>query len=96
MARYDRIAPITAPRRESSFPGWLVLRDIEGNDRDVEVARRARLRFLALRPVTRLLDRGIDGVSRDSYLSQIEAVRSAIASALPPPSEGRGVRIEPE
>jgi tetratricopeptide (TPR) repeat protein len=78
MARYDRIAPLTAPMRETSFPGWLVLRDIEGNDRDVEAARRARLRFLALRPVARLLDRGIDGVSRESYLSQIEAVREEL------------------
>ena len=78
MARYDRIAPLTAPLRESSFPGWLVLRDIEGNDRDVEAARRARLRFLALRPITRLLDRGADGVSRESYLSQIEAVREEL------------------
>jgi tetratricopeptide (TPR) repeat protein len=78
MARYDRIAPLTAPVRESSFPGWLVLRDIEGNDRDVEAARRARLRFLALRPVTRLLERGVDGVGRESYLSQIEAVREEL------------------
>ena len=78
MARYDRIAPLTAPRREGSFPGWLVLRDIEGNDRDVEAARRARLRFLALRPVSRLLDRGVDGVGRESYLSQIEAVREEL------------------
>ena len=78
MARYDRIAPLAPPPRETAFPGWLVLRDIEGNDRDVEAARRARLRFLAIRPVTRLLDRGIDGVSRESYLSQLEAVREEL------------------
>jgi tetratricopeptide (TPR) repeat protein len=78
MARYDRIAPLSAPLREGAFPGWLILRDIEGNDRDVEAARRARLRFLALRPVRRLLDRGVTGISRESYLSQIEAVREEL------------------
>ena len=78
MARYDRIAPLSAPSRESAFPAWLVLRDIDGNDRDSEVARRARLRFLALRPVLRLLARGMDGVSRESYLAQIEAVREEL------------------
>lgn len=78
MARYDRIAPLTAPSREGAFPGWLVLRDIEGNDRDLEAARRARLRFLALRPVSRLLDRGVKGISRESYLAQIEAVREEL------------------
>lgn len=78
MARYDRIAPLSAPSRESAFPGWLVLRDIEGNDRDTEGARRARLRFLAVRPVVRLLDRGIGGVSKESYKAQIEAVREEL------------------
>ncbi|MGQ0815634.1 MAG: hypothetical protein ACT4O1_14460 [Gemmatimonadota bacterium] len=78
MARYDRIAPLTAPTREHAFPAWLVLRDIEGNDRDVEHARRARLRFLAIRPVGRLLDRGVTGISRDSYLAQIEAAREEL------------------
>lgn len=83
MARYDRIAPLPAPARDSAFPAWLVLRDIEGSDRDVEVARRARLRFLAIRPVIRLLDRGFDGVSRESYLAQLEAVREELGY-LPP------------
>lgn len=78
MARYDRIAPLAAPAREAAFPAWLALRDIEGNDRDAEVARRARLRFLALRPIVRLLDRGVAGVSRESYLAQIEAVREEL------------------
>jgi tetratricopeptide (TPR) repeat protein len=78
MARYDRIAPLNAPAREGAFPGWLVLRDIEGNDRDIEGARRARLRFLALRPVSRLLERGVEGISRESYLAQIEAVREEL------------------
>lgn len=78
MARYDRIAPLPAPSRETAFPAWLVLRDIDGSDRDNEVARRARLRFLAIRPIVRLLDRGMSGVSRDSYLAQIEAVREEL------------------
>jgi hypothetical protein len=78
MARYDRIAPISPPTRELSFPGWLVLRDIEGNDRDADVARRARLRFLAIRPVIRLLDRGVGGIGRESYLAQLEAVREEL------------------
>lgn len=78
MARYDRLAPLSAPLRDSAFPAWPVLRDIEGNDRDVELARRARLRFLALRPVRRLLDRGFANVGRESYLAQIEAVREEL------------------
>ncbi|MGQ0561995.1 MAG: hypothetical protein ACT443_08995 [Gemmatimonadota bacterium] len=78
MARYDRIAPLSPPSREAAFPAWLVLRDIEGNDRDAEVARRARLRFLAIRPVRRLLDRGLNRMGRDSYLAQIEAVREEL------------------
>ena len=51
MARYDRIAPIPIPAREAAFPGWLMLRDLAGRERDPELARRARLRFLALRPL---------------------------------------------
>lgn len=78
MARYDRIAPLSPPSRAEAFPGWLVLRDIEGNDRDVELARRARLRFLALRPVRRLLTRGATAVPRESYLAQIEGVREEL------------------
>lgn len=78
MARYDRIAPLSAPLRDSAFPAWPVLRDIEVNDRDLELARRARLRFLALRPVRRLLDRGFTNVGRESYLAQIEAVREEL------------------
>ena len=55
MARYDRIAPIPIPAREAAFPGWLMLRDLAGRERDPELARRARLRFLALRPLLRVL-----------------------------------------
>jgi tetratricopeptide (TPR) repeat protein len=78
MARYDRIAPLTAPDRERAFSAWPVLRDLEGKERDAELARRARLRFLALRPVRRLLRLGIDGVPAASYQRQIEGVREEL------------------
>ena len=80
MARYDRIAPLTSPSRDHAFPAWAVLRDVEKQDRDVDVCRRARLRFLALRPVRRLLDRDAVAVSEQSYLRQIEAVREELGS----------------
>lgn len=80
MARYDRIAPLTAPSRDSAFPGWTVLRDLEGQDRDADVCRRARLRFLALRPVRRVLDREPKGVSAESYNRQIAAVANELSS----------------
>ena len=75
MARYDRIAPITAPARDSVFPAWLVLRDLEGRERDADLARRARLRYLAIRPVRRLLDRGASAVGISSYMAEIEVAR---------------------
>ncbi|HEY0811069.1 MAG TPA: hypothetical protein VGD49_12960 [Longimicrobiales bacterium] len=80
MARYDRIAPLTSPARDHAFPGWPVLRDLEGQDRDIDVCRRARLRFLALRPVCRLLGRDPASVSNGSYSKQIEAVREELGS----------------
>lgn len=80
MARYDRIAPLSSPARDHAFPVWPVLRDIEGQDRDVDVCRRARLRFLALRPVRRLVDRGIQEVSAESFARQLETVREELGS----------------
>jgi hypothetical protein len=77
MARYDRIAPLSSPTRDAAFPSWLVLRDIEGQDRDPDVCRRARLRFLALRPVRRALERGTS-VSPDSFSRQLDAVRDEV------------------
>ena len=74
MARYDRIAPLSSPTRESVFPAWPVLRDVDGHERDADVCRRARLRFLALRPVRRLLDRE-NGVTAESFNRQLDAVR---------------------
>jgi tetratricopeptide (TPR) repeat protein len=78
MARYDRIAPIIAPHRQKAFPGWLVLRDLEGRERDAELARRARLRFLAVRMVRRLLRDGFDQVPAASFERQIEGVREEL------------------
>jgi Tfp pilus assembly protein PilF len=80
MARYDRIAPLSSPTRDHAFPGWPVLRDLEGQDRDADVCRRARLRFLALRPVCRLIDRDASKISNESYGKQIQAVREELGS----------------
>lgn len=78
MARYDRIAPLKAPDRENAFPSWMALRDLQGRERDPDLGRRARLRFLALRPVRRLLDRGIDNVPVASFERQVEGVREEL------------------
>jgi tetratricopeptide (TPR) repeat protein len=78
MARYDRIARIESPARADAFAGWLALRDLEGHEREPEFGRRARLRFLALRPVRRLLDRGFAGVDDASLDQQVEGVREEL------------------
>lgn len=78
MARYDRIARLDPPRRQDAFPGWLVMRDIEGREREAEPARRARLRFLAHRPVRRLLLRGLDVPDGESLRLQIQSVRREV------------------
>jgi len=78
MARYDRIAPLPMPERGKTFRAWSALGDLEGRERDAELARRARLRFLALRPVHRLLHHGIDRVPVESYERQIEGVREEL------------------
>jgi tetratricopeptide (TPR) repeat protein len=78
MARYDRIARLDPPPRTDAFPGWLVLRDLEGRERDPELSRRARLRFLALRPARRLLARGIDAVEPASLERQLAGVRAEV------------------
>lgn len=78
MARYDRIAPLPAPSREDAFPGWPVLRDLENRERDAELARRARLRFLALRPLLRLLAQGPEAVSPASYSRQLDGIREEL------------------
>jgi tetratricopeptide (TPR) repeat protein len=78
MARYDRIAPLPMPDRARVFPAWYALADLEGRERDADLARRARLRFLALRPVRRLLRQGIDRVPVESFERQIEGVREEL------------------
>jgi tetratricopeptide (TPR) repeat protein len=78
MARYDRIALVPAPPREQAFPAWSVLKDLEGQERAEELARRARLRFLALRPVRRLLRQRGDALPVSSYERQIEGVREEL------------------
>lgn len=75
MARYDRIARLDSPAREDAFSGWLSLRDLEGREREPELGRRARLHYLALRPVRRLLQRGLDGPSARSLAGQMDTVR---------------------
>jgi tetratricopeptide (TPR) repeat protein len=78
MARYDRIAPLPSPPRDRAIPAWPVLRDLEGRERDTDLARRVRLRFLALRPVRRLATRGIERVPAPSFQRQVEAVRAEL------------------
>ncbi|MEX2282436.1 MAG: hypothetical protein WEE89_08125 [Gemmatimonadota bacterium] len=77
-ARYDRLAPLESPNREHAFPGWSVFRDLEGIERDADAGRRARLRFLALRPAYRLVARGFGGVPADSFDRQIDRVREEL------------------
>lgn len=74
MARYDRIARLDPPTRDQAFPAWPVFRDIEERERDTDQGRRASLRFMALRPVRRLLDHGFDGPSQESLDQQIDTV----------------------
>lgn len=78
MARYDRIASLPPPARDEAFPGWPVLRDLESRERDPDLGRRVRLRFLALRPVRRLLAQGVDAVPADSFDRQVEGVREEL------------------
>ena len=74
MARYDRIAQLSAPVRAQTFPGWSVLRDCEANPRDIDAVRRARLRFLTLRPIMRVARAGIGAVQQESLILQVERV----------------------
>lgn len=78
MARYDRIARLDPPERGGAFNGWLTLRDLEGREREPELGRRARLRYLALRPVRRLLTRGLEALDEGSFQRQLESVREEL------------------
>lgn len=77
MARYDRIARIAPPQRDHAYAGWLTLRDLEGRERDGDLGRRSRLRFLAVRLVHRLIDQGT-GVDQDSLRRQCDGVREEL------------------
>ncbi len=78
MARYDRIAPLNSPTRTEAFQGWLALRDLEGRERDADLGRRARLRFLAVRMVRRAIREGFERVPTASFERQIEGVREEL------------------
>jgi tetratricopeptide (TPR) repeat protein len=88
MARYDRIARIEAPSREAAFPGWLVLRDLEGQERDPDLGRQARLRFLTIRCVRRLMDAGFQPADAESLGSQVARARKELRH-LPEDGEER-------
>lgn len=72
MARYDRIAPLDPPPRARAIPGWYVFLDLEDDDRDEDLASRARLRFLALRPLHRILRHGLERVNGDSIRAGLD------------------------
>lgn len=77
MARYDRIARIDPPARDDAFTGWLAVRDLAERERDGDLGRRARLRFLAARLVHRLV-RGGNGIESESLQQQCDAVREEL------------------
>lgn len=77
MARYDRIARLDPPERDGAFTGWLALRDLEGRERETELGRRGRLRFLAVRLVHRLIERG-DEIDGDSLQQQSNGLREEL------------------
>jgi hypothetical protein len=77
MARYDRIARIEPPGRDNAYLGWLALRDLEEDERNTDLGRRARLRFMTARLVHRLVRRGAD-IDADSFQRQCDAVREEL------------------
>ena len=82
MARYDRIAPLAAPVRDRVFAGWPLLRDLDGK-RDADLGRRTKLRFMAYRPLRRLLDHGITGVPVASFERQLDTVQEELGILNP-------------
>lgn len=77
MARYDRIARLDPPARDDAFTGWLAVRDLQTDERDKDLGRRARLRFLAVRLAHRLVRQG-DTVDRDSLRQQCDTAREEL------------------
>lgn len=88
MARYDRIARLDSPPRDDTFTGWLMLRDLENRERDSDLGRRARLRFLAVRLLHRIARRGPEA-DQGSLRLQAEAVREELGQ-LPSRDPDRG------
>jgi tetratricopeptide (TPR) repeat protein len=91
MARYDRIARINPPSREEALPAWLALRDLEGRERDVELGRRARLRFLVLRCAHRLLAAGFELADSDSLAGQVARARKEMRHVPDDDAERPGI-----
>ncbi len=77
MARYDRIARLDSPPRDDTFTGWSVVRDLEDRERDADLGRRGRLRFLAVRLLYRIVRNG-SSLDRDSVRQQAEAIREEL------------------
>lgn len=77
MARYDRIARIDPPARDDAYTGWLAVRDLADRERDGELGRRARLRFLAARVIHRLARQG-DPIDGASLQQQSDTVREEL------------------
>ncbi|MGH7443305.1 MAG: tetratricopeptide repeat protein, partial [Longimicrobiales bacterium] len=88
MARYDRIAALPIPDRDQAIPAWSVMRELAGRERESDAAGRARLYFIALRPVRRLTDRDF-AVSDESHDRQLAQVRVEIDS-MPASAPERG------
>jgi len=79
VARYDRIARLDCPPRDQAFPAWMALRDLKGREREPDLGRRARLRFLALRPALRLLRHDDDQLEPGSFQQQLDGVSNELA-----------------
>jgi hypothetical protein len=79
MARYDRLLPLPLPERGAAFAGWPALRDLDGRERDAELARRLRLHFLVLRPIARRA-RERDTADLASLAAQVERVREELGA----------------
>ena len=86
MARYDRIAPLAVPVRDRVFAGWPVFRDLDGK-RDIDLGRRTKLRFMAYRPLRRLLDHGIADIPAASFEKQLHTVQEELGILSPRDAE---------
>lgn len=85
MARYDRIAALPVPERDHVIPAWPVMRELAGRERESDIASRARLYFIALRPVRRLADRdfAVSDASHDRQLAQVRVEIDSMPASAP-------------